>query len=195
MTQAEVLDAVRTGNAEYQWTPLPDAPGVEVFRDALKVYGVRVPVTAQTTQAICDFLGCHPTTPLVEDMMHRAADVLVVPPTEDWRVMQTEAAVRHFSGKIDEQVSGRMGLVSCVGKSWVLSNLALEHPGRAVNYGMFRPDGPYGSVTGRFRLWQEPSYVHNPEHWDYSQTCRLLRLAPGAAIPSHEPLRVQRLWV
>jgi len=195
VTQADVLEAVRSGRAEFAFVELPGAPGVFVTADALKVDGIRVPVTARTTQAVCDFLGCHPTTPAVEDMIQGAATVPVVPPTEDWRTMQTEAAVRHFNSRIDEQVAGRAGLVSCVGKSWVLSNAELDHPGRAVNYGMFRPDGPYNSVSGRFRLWQQPSWAHNPDHWDYSQTCRLVRLDPGAVLPAHEPLRVQRLWV
>lgn len=194
LSQADVVAAVKEGRAEFEFVPLVSATGVHVFRDALKVDGVRVPVTAQTTQVLADFLGCSPTTALLEDMIHEAATVRVVPPTFDYTIMQSDGAVRGFSRQIDEQVAGRAGLVSCVGKSWVLDNLALDHPGKAINYGLITPSAPYASVSGKFRLWQQPSWAHNSEHWDYSQTCRLCKLDPGAKLPYLGTLRAGRLW-
>ncbi len=52
LTQTEVVQAVKDGRAEFAFTELPGAPGVFVTSDAIKIDGVRVPVTAQTTQAV-----------------------------------------------------------------------------------------------------------------------------------------------
>lgn len=200
LSQADVLQAVKDGRAEYTFVPLPGAAGVYVTADAVKVDGVRVPVSARTTQAVCDFLGVSPTTSLVEDMIHDAAGTVVVPPTADPAIMQSDAAVRGFSASIDKQIyeagfRNVSGIVSSVGKSWILDNAELNVPGRPVNYGLFRPDGPVKSVTGKFRLWQDPGWAHaNPDHWDYSQTLRLVRLDSGAALPALNRLQVTRLW-
>lgn len=201
LSQVDVVQAVKDGRAEYSFVPLPGAAGVYVTTDAVKVDGVRVPVSARTTQAVCDHLGVSPTTSLVEDMIHDAAGTVVVPPTADASIMQTDGAVRGFSASIDKQIyeagfRNVSGIVSSVGKSWILDNAELNVPGRPVNYGLFRPDGPVKSVTGKFRLWQDPGWAHaNPDHWDYSQTLRLVRLDPGAALPSLTRLQVTRLWV
>lgn len=202
MSQADVIQAVKDGRAEYSFVPLPGASGVYVTTDAVKIDGVRVPVSARTTQAVCDYLGASPTTSLVEDMIHDAAGTVVVPPTVNPDTMpgQADAAVRGFSTSIDRQIYDAgfrnvSGIVSSVGKSWILDNAELNVPGRAVNYGLFRPDGPVKSVTGKFRLWQDPGWVHNQDHWDYSQTLRLVRLDPGASLPSLNRLQVTRLWV
>lgn len=199
MSQVDVLQAVKDGGAEFEFVPLPGAPGVYVTRDAVKIGGVRVPVTARTTQAVADFLGVSPTTALVEDMIHEAAGARVEPPTAHPDIMLSDDAVRGFSASIDKQVQqagyGNVsGIISSVGKSWVLDNAEQNTPGRAVNYGLIRADGPYKSVTGKFKLWQQPGWVHNPDHWDYSQTLRLCRTDPGVDLPSTGRLRVTKLW-
>jgi hypothetical protein len=43
-------------------------------------------------------------------------------------------------------------------------------------------------VTGAFNVLQEPGYAHNRDHWDYSQTLSLVRVAPGYEQPSHDGL-------
>jgi hypothetical protein len=199
MNQADVLRAVKDGGAVFEFVPLPGAPGVYVTRDAVKIGGVRVPVTARTTQAVADFLGVSPTTALVEDMIHEAAGARVEPPTAHPDIMLSDEAVRGFSASIDKQVQqagyGNVsGIISSVGKSWVLDNAELNVAGRAVNYGLIRADGPYESVTRRFKLWQQPGWRHNPDHWDYSQTLRLCRVDPGVSLPSIGKLQVTRLW-
>ncbi len=200
MTQSDVLQAVKDGRAQFAFVPLPGAPGVYVTTDAVKVDGVRVPVTARTTQAVADYLGVLPTTALVEDMIHAAAAIRVEPPTANPDAMQSDGVIRGYSVSIDNQVRASgladvpAAIVSSVGKSWVLDNAELNVPGRAVNYGLIRADGPYESVTRQFKLWQQPGWKHNPDHWDYSQTLRLCRLDPGASLPSIGKLQVTRLW-
>ncbi|MDD5544397.1 MAG: hypothetical protein PHX83_14605 [Acidobacteriia bacterium] len=212
MSQADILQAVRDGKLEFRWTDLPGVPGVQVFEDAGRIDGVRIPVSARTTAAIAELLSSStgsavtPTTPLVEDLIYDWADVKVKPLAQD--VANMAGSVWAFNASIDRQIaqqtSGRpaWGLVSCVGKSWVLSNMALDHAGYAVNYGFHWPlttrttaDGPWLSVNGRSKVFQQPSTRHNPDHFDYSQTLRLARLAAGAALPSHEPLKATRLWI
>lgn len=209
LTQAEILNAALENRLEFRWTELPGYPGVWVFEDAAKLDGIRVPVSPRTTQAIADALQLSPTTALVEDAVYNAATVRLKPvafPVAD----QAEgvASVPDFNADLDRQIArqtlGRpgWGLVASVGKSWVLSNLVLEHPGRAVNYGFHWPAtttvtsrGPWPSVDGRSKVFQQPGWAHGLDHVDYSQTLRLCRLDSGAALPSHEPLRINRLWV
>ena len=210
LSQADIIQAVRDGKLEYHWTDLPGFDGVQVFEDAGRIDGLRVPVTARTTAAIVDILSSSlgatisPTTPLVEDLMYNDANTRVRPMPQQ---VDSPNSVALFSLSLDKQIakqtSGRpgWGLVSCVGKSWVISNLALDHPGKAVNYGMHWPasaattgSGPWPSVDNKSKVFQQPSTMHNADHSDYSQTLRLCKLATGAQLPSHETLRATRLW-
>ncbi len=210
MTQQDIIQATRDGRLEYRWAELPGAPGVWVFEDAARLEGLRVPVSARTAQAIAQLLAAAtganvlPTTPLVEDLIYDSADVRVKPVAFDTGDPRSVAAFNSaIERQIAQQTAGRpgWGLVSCVGKSWVLSNMALDHPGYAINYGFHWPlatptgeQGPWLSVNGRSKVFQQPGSRHNPDHWDYSQTLRLCRLDAGAELPSHEPLRASRLW-
>jgi len=121
--------------------------------------------------------------------------------------VDSSASVATFGHSLDNQISqltsGRpgWGIISCVGKSWVLSNMALDHPGKAINYGMHWPSntatsssGPWPSIDLRSKVFQQPGSWHDPDHWDYSQTLRLCKLAPGKQLPSHEALRATKLW-
>lgn len=197
-SQDEVLRAVADGNYELKWTELPGYPGVEVSEDALKIDGTRVPVSARTLDQICVLLKCSPTTPLIDDIIYENATWRIAPRTFD---TADPEAVWRFNTAIDEQLKTQAldrpawGLIASVGKSWVISNLALEHRGKSINYGLHSPSAPYKSVDGKVKVWQQPSWAHNPDHWDYSQVARLCRLADGVSLPSHETLHNDRLWV
>lgn len=200
IVQSTIIDMVKQGKGEYEWIHL--TPDIMVMSDAFKLNSYRVPVSAKTTATLVQLLSSRepdeyqvvPTTAYVEDLIHEKCNVRVIPPTVDYRIASTDDAVLTFNQGLDSQIAGRSGLVSCVGKSWIVDNSSLLAPGRAVNYGMFRPDGPYASVTGKFRLWQQPGTRHDPMHWDYSQTMRLLRIPRNFSIPSHEPLRTNKLY-
>ena len=205
-TQEEVLQAIRDGRAVFQWRELPQLRGLEVFADALQVDGVRVPVTARTTKAAAELLNASPTTALVEDWIFNEADIRTTPQTQDYRTMMTPKAVGKFNAVLDQQIRKRRELspspipiVSDVGKSWIVDNAALRSPGMAVNYGLHLPDAPYTSIDGRSKLWQTPGTKHEPDHWDYSQTLRLMRYNGGPVpldrMPAHETLRTDQLWV
>jgi hypothetical protein len=199
MSQNDVLQAVVAGRAQFDWIELPNSPGVFVFADAMKIDGVRVPVSAYATDDIAQALGVLPTTSMVEDLIQEAATVRVEPTPQNFQHIQEDAIVRAYNADLDRQIAGRSGLVACVGKSWVLDNVAITHPGRAVNYGMFRHDGPYQNVGASFgktpfKLWQQPSTAHDPAHWDYSQVLRLCKLAPGVRMPSYGTLQATKLF-
>lgn len=199
ISQSQVVDAVQHGYAIFDWVPVPGVEGLEVFADALRIFDVRVPVTAITTARIAELLDASPTTALIEDLIFNTATVRIVPPTWDYRIMMSCRAVFGQSLRIDAQIAKagappRGALVSCVGKSWIIDNASVEHPGQAVNYGLHRPDGPYASIDGKSRVWQTPGTIHGPDHWDYSQVLRLCRWRGSGPLPSHQPLRTQRLY-
>lgn len=205
-SQADTLAMVIAGKATYRLVELPSSPGVWVFEDALKIDGVRVPVSAGLTDDIARTLDLIPTTAALEDLIWQDAAVRVYPRTYDpgrlgGEVLTSEEAVTGFSKYLDEQIAGRPGLVASVGKSWILDNRALGQKGRAVNYGLASPlkpnakEGPWPSTDGKYVVWQQPSTRHDYLHWDYSQTCRLCKLSPGARMPTGAaPLKATRLF-
>jgi hypothetical protein len=192
------LEAARDGRLQLVWIDLKSAPGWQVTADAVKLDGVRFPVTARTAQLIADILEARLTTPLLEDLIETDASARITSLTWDYRTMQTPEAIAGFNQEIDRQLfsleAARNELVSCVGKSWVLTReLETKPVGTSCNYGMFRPDGPYLSVTRHYQLWQQPGYRHNIEHWDYSQVLRLCRpKSKGLTIPSHDGVTITR---
>lgn len=183
----ELADAIRAGRVDYDWFPL--ALGrlrIWVFRDALKVDGVRVTVSAEEAQQAADLLGAILPTPKIEDLIFEAAAVRIPPFTgkplgqrapkpEDEARLASAGYMweRRHSAKIDAAIDGRDGLVATVGKSWVLSNKLTSE--RAMNYGWHGgATGP--SVSSRtVKVWQTPGMAHDPRHRDYSQTLRLVR--------------------
>lgn len=197
MKQSEIVAAVEAGNATFSWVEL--APGLEVMALPVRIAGDFVAVSARTTQACASALTrddwvCTLTTPKIEDLVyaraeHKPEPVLLNPSTVN---IASDLAIRQHSQKL----AARLGvvpdtaLVAC-GKSWVLTNGLLSHPGHAANYGFFSLSAPYKSENGVFRLWQPLSFVHNFDHFDYSQMLRLVRRRPNIELPSYEvPLRV-----
>src|SRR5690606_37586545 len=61
-------------------------------------------------------------------------------------------------------------LVATVGKSWVSSRA-----GGVVNYGWHGGSAAYGAVTKGLKVWQTMGRRHNADHYDYSQTLRLVK--------------------
>ena len=201
MKQALVLQAVRDGVAEIP-TSVEVVPGVFVWSDALKIGGVRVGVSARTTQQVADLLGLSPTTPEIEDAIDAAAvgrvDAFTFSPSK--HDITGDQVERLHSEKIDQELQ-RKGiepgaLFSTVGKAWVLSPILLTKRSRGANYGWHSQGARGKPVThGSRSVWQPLSTVHNLDHHDYSQTLRLCwaeRELPGCEglvrFPGVDPL-------
>jgi hypothetical protein len=193
-----VLEAVTEGLAlPIIWAPLTTSAGshtgtIFVATDTLR-FGipgpnadrsdwdwVRVAVTPDTAQRIADALGVLLPTDRIADLAHAQADVRLTPHTQ-YPVTATTAAMLQHHAAIEAERAGREGLLSTIGKEWILGPELFPadypaHPLRndgAINYGWHTlgpatPDGPYQGRPGMV-LWQTRGFRHNRRHVDYSQ--------------------------
>jgi hypothetical protein len=201
-----VIDQLRAGQAVFEWAPVCSThQGYKltfaVTRDAIKfIVDVTCPggtepaprlvrrmVNALETQEAADFLFCMMLTPKMEDLIFQQATVRLAPITRiDGNICAVSTDVRH-SELVDKAIGDKDdgGLISTVGKSWVLSNFLfdprhLRYGARtACNYGWVNPSDGHLAVTPGLHAWQSPGYQHDDSHKDPSQT---LRLVYGAAV-------------
>lgn len=171
-------EKIRTGAAvlsdelDYDWFPIDEGPvRFWVFRDAAKIKGVRINVSAAEAQTWADELGALLTTPKIEDLIYKHATVKIPPFTGN---PATTTAAQH-SAKIDAAIPAiNKDLVATVGKSWVLTNKLSSTV--AANYGWHtqtQASEPSATLPG-VNVWQGTGHKHNPQHRDYSQTLRLV---------------------
>jgi hypothetical protein len=195
---AAVLDAVRRFLfVPIEWKPVPARSGPHkatfyVSYDTLRfgVAGnnddpddwdwVRLAVTAVVAQQIADLLGVLLPTDRICDLTHRSADVVLRPHPGEPVVSTTARQLRHHA-EIEKDRAGRTGLLSTVGKEWILGvdlfppsapRHALGKVG-AINYGWHTrgptgENGPYLGADG-FILFQTRGFRHDVSHVDYSQ--------------------------
>lgn len=206
MDQNEILDAVRTGRCEFSWVPIwsefnGHRAEFRVMADALKVGSVRVPVSAITQQRIADYLDASPLTTKLSDLIWAQKTSTVLPqPVGVPDPKQLLAQTLAHSSKIDKLLGAKpWGLVSNVGKLWVLDNrLATAAKGTAVNYGWY--GGPLANdvPASRFTLDGKPVKMiqsagthHNDVYVDYSQVCVL---ANNQCIVDGQPMTLQDVW-
>lgn len=182
----------RLSDAQVEWARLEagDQGGprvvMSVFRDALKVDGVRRSATAAEMQEVADAMFCVMPTPRILDLIWEEAG----------RTGTRTNPVVNIGGKIvanldDETVSAAVdaalekaggdkgGLMASVGKYWVLTNALRRSNLRfgnrtACNYGWHSTGAPYRAVTPGLKVWQSPGLRHNDEHVDPSQVVRLV---------------------
>lgn len=200
VNQLEVLSLVAAGRATWTWVPL--VGGVEVMAWPAMVDGVFLSVSARTASACAAALNRNGwivslTTPQIEDLIYEHAALRPQPVLLDPQRINIASgrAVLEHSAKLLPRLAGapRDALVAC-GKSWVLCNALLDHPGHAANYGMFAATAPHRSANGAYSVWQPLCFAHDLDHWDYSQLLRLARRRPGRPLLSYdEPLRVFEL--
>jgi hypothetical protein len=160
-----------------------------IFSDAFKIDGVRVNVSANLMQKLADSFECIlPTSKLYDLAWHQASTR--IQPFPRPITSSTDAMIEH-SQKIDtalENAGYTEGLVSTVGKVWVLDNMLSKKPGMACNYGWhFSGGNSYQGISGDVNssLLKSPSgmywymiqsrgYHHDKTHDDYSQVCVLV---------------------
>lgn len=157
-----------------------------IMRDALKIEGVRINVSATGAQQIADVLGALLPTALMTDLTWESAFQL--PPSPQQITSSTKAMIAH-SERVDALIGGHDDeLVADVGKYWILTNKLVQRPPGArlpagivsANYGWhFKGENFQGlrgeqAVSLRERVIQGVGLAHDRWHTDYSQVCRLV---------------------
>lgn len=178
--------AVRQGRFDFGgWSTVQcGACELTVSNDVLVIDrgGYRVGVTARLAQSIVDFLGLTLPTPRMSDAIWSAATIRLTPHAQ---TVSDPSAEKLHSKAIDAQLAGRSGgLISTLGKDWVLCRGLWKTPSRAANYG-WHGDGAYvwssaAATKEQVHVVQgDPaagySRAHNYAHWDYSQTFRAIK--------------------
>ncbi len=204
----DVIEQLKTGQAVFEWTPLySEYKGYKlkmaVPRDAIKFPTVinrggepetrlvRKEVTAEENQEGADFLFSMMLTPKLIDLIHIQATTHIMPVTViDGSICANSTDVRH-SELVDAALAktgDSGGLISTVGKSWVLSNHLVDPKilrygaETACNYGWVNATDGHLAVTPGLHAWQPPGYQHNVKHKDPSQ---ILDVVYGAGELTH----------
>jgi hypothetical protein len=182
--EAAILEAVRAGRVVLDWSPIEVRDDRHVLRfwvssDVLRLGdrcdSVRVAVTCRTHRLIAEELGCLPPTPRISDLVWLHADVrLGVYTQRPGPAMARKTAFLRHHEQLEAELAGRTGLVTA-GKDWVLCRRLVASPSRAANYGWHLPRGGRPGVTPGVRVVQPLGLVHDLDHVDYSQFCRLVR--------------------
>jgi hypothetical protein len=205
--EAAVLGAVMSGDYDVTFAEIQSQVGdhsaiLRVFADTLKMdieyqdsagstlqaTGVRICVSARLEQQIADAMGCSLLTSRIAELRYGARAVTIPPFPLGIVEMGTTARMVLESQKMDAAIAAAGGaergiVVGTTGKDWILDNIALAHPGRAINFGWFLPDdttSPWQGVPlypspGRNALLIQPaSWAHDISHADYSQQCCLV---------------------
>lgn len=167
-----------------RWTRKPVPVG---HPDRGKTYdGVRLPVTAVEMQQIADLTGCMMLTPKIVDEIWLAAGLngLQIDSVVNVHGIVAEADIHVVHAEIEKQLAAAKGnsagIVDSVGKYWVICNAMLTGKfsaagKQAVNYGWpTRGKGNRPGVTGKFNVWQPIGGEHSTDHYDPSQTIRLM---------------------
>lgn len=183
-----ILDAIASGQATYEFAPVHSTyNGHEatfyIFRDALKIDGVRILVTAKLAQQIADMIDCSLLTPKLADLLFEQATVRLPPlprqpVTGDTKTMIAQS--ERIDKEIDKAGGDDGGIIQTVGKHWVLVN-KIGGTSKAANYGWHFEGKTFGgqkfeatvSIPGG-RLIQGVGTAHNAGHVDYSQNLILV---------------------
>jgi hypothetical protein len=202
MKQADIVAAVKKGQAQFKWVEL--CPGIEVMAWPVRVNGAFVAVSAQTEMDCAEALSALDsawivslTTPKIEDMIFEEATVRPEPVTINpaQSNIASDSAIADHSKRLLLRIGATTAedtLVSC-GKNWVQTAKLAQHPGRAANYGFFSKNAQFRSETGAHKLYQPLSFAHNLQHFDYSQMLRLVRRRSNVALPSYDPVTAPSL--
>jgi len=186
---AWILEAIRDGNFESSFAPVfSSVDGNEatfwIFRDALKIDGVRILVSARLAQQIADILDCSLLTPKLADLLFEQRGITLPPMPRQPVVADTKTMIAQ-SQKIDEAIERAGGddgtsIIQTVGKHWVLVN-KLKGTSKAANYGWHFLGNSFGgqkfeptvSLPG-VRVIQGVGTRHDSSHVDYSQNLVLV---------------------
>jgi hypothetical protein len=195
--------AFHRGIACYRWDDIfSDYNGHQarfrIFADAARVDGIRLSCSAREAQQCADLCGGLLPTPRLLDLRHAQAQRKIEPAPKHYaggRGMMSAAAVKAHSERIDQQDGRLSGILSPVGKHWVLHERGTA--ARAVLYGWHLPSlapwrgiraYPTVSLPG-VGVIQPVSTAHDYGHHDYSMTLVLVAdfcIVDGAKVRTSE---------
>lgn len=178
------------GRIDYVWKGMKCT--IYVMTDALKINTTRgtfrVATCYRTAQSIADLLGISLLTPRISDLRYLNAAQKITPcilsgDKKSLSTMTLTTTMIHHSQLIDQKASAN-GIISSVGKDWVICKRLGEFKDRGANYGWHDPKGMSRKTTPEgvnLRLWQTTGQAglplkerkplpHNLDHSDYSQT-------------------------
>lgn len=186
-----IFDQVMSGNFEASWSSLEYTVSgkkvrLNVMSDALKIGGIRVNVSATLQQQLADVFDASLLTAQVADLMYINASHILNPSPQT--ISTTVASMISHDSKVTKQLgvySG--GIVSTVGKHWILDKKIDQSPNRACNYGWhftgsnfqgingFPCASTFKSINGKqVKVIQPNAVAHDSRHSDYSQICQLV---------------------
>ena len=182
MNQSDILQEINKGNFELTWFMLEISPEnwISVCNDALKIDGVRFPVSYTLNKQIADIIGAKIMTEEIVNLIRLKAtiqiDPVVLPISNSW-----DATVK-ASQMIDKLITDKYRdidqskeLISNCGKYWIEID---KKPGFA-NYGFFTTSSMWKGIKSypvknyNFYCIQPISTFHDALHYDYSQTCSI----------------------
>lgn len=221
--QPAIVQAVIDDNMRLpiEWCGIPITDGdndaiIYLATDAMRVGepgdSVRVDVSCNSQQQICDALGLQMPTPKMLDIVWAACNVRVKPMTfspdaqnmvtvtdpatgSSKRVsMSSVTAMFAHDARISAAVGSNPGLVANIGKIWALiaklGGASSQGGWVAANYGWYDKAANAGtSVSGAYRMWQGVGTRHNDAHVDYSQVHFVVHptmLVNGEYIPTSQ---------
>lgn len=148
--------------------------------------GVRLPASAGQLQEIADLVGGMLLTPKIIDLIYINAKVKFDSIVNSGPSAYTIVAIININDihemiedKIESIGDDGTGIVECVGKYWCLiedlnSKGMVQGDYCACNYGWLAKSASGPGVTPGTQCWQRPGFAHNKQHWDPSQTIRLM---------------------
>lgn len=186
-----IFDEVLKGNFEASWVPLEydlfdKKVKLNVMSDALKVGGVRVNVSAKLQQQLADVFDASLLTAQIADIMFINATHVLNPSPQP--ISSAVSAMLSHDSRVTKQLgSYTSGIVSPVGKHWILDKKLEYSKNVSCNYGWHFIGTNFQGIKGypaasQFRqknskpvnVIQPNATAHDPNHTDYSQICQLV---------------------
>jgi hypothetical protein len=186
-----IYEQVVAGNFDAEWVSLEySASGktirFNVMKDALKIDGIRVNVSAELQQKLADIFNASLLTAHVADLMFINA-VHRVEPCPMTISSTVDSMIKH-SRQIDKKIGTKItGLVASPGKHWILDKKLDMNPRKSCNYGWHFIGNNYKGIKGHpvaskqnnlsgaaISVIQPNACAHDMKHSDYSQICQLV---------------------
>jgi hypothetical protein len=186
-----IFEQVLNGNFEASWVQLEyqlseKKVKLDVMHDALKVAGVRVNVSAKLQQQLADVFDASLLTAQIADLMFIHATHVLNPSPQP--ISSTTASMLLHDSRVTKQLGTySSGIISTVGKHWILDKKLEQSKNVACNYGWHFVGSSFQGIKGypaasQFRqknskpvnVIQPNATAHDSSHTDYSQICQLV---------------------